>query len=88
MKRENEFKDLAKNLHHLLSTRQIRGVYNPLTHLVMVRDRLFFTYFLLPFFYLIFSATNDESTTSRTSYSRCCQRSSSHSWDYKARISR
>lgn len=33
-KRQEEFTNLAKNLHHLLSTRHIRGVYNPIMHLV------------------------------------------------------
>ena len=28
-KKENEFKTLAQNLHHLLSTRHISGIYNP-----------------------------------------------------------
>ena len=30
-KRDEEFKLYAKNLHHLVSTKQIRGVFNPLT---------------------------------------------------------
>lgn len=28
-KKEEEFKSYAKNLHHLVSTKQIRGIYNP-----------------------------------------------------------
>lgn len=34
--KENEFRNLAQNLHHLLSTKHVRGVYNPVAHLVMV----------------------------------------------------
>jgi hypothetical protein len=29
IKKEKEFKYLSENLHHLVSTKQIRGVYNP-----------------------------------------------------------
>jgi hypothetical protein len=33
--RNKEFRSLAQNLHHLMSTKQIRGVYNPNPQLVM-----------------------------------------------------
>lgn len=33
-KRDDEFSNLAKHLHHLLSTQQIRGVYQPLQNLI------------------------------------------------------
>lgn len=29
VKKEKEFKHLSENLHHLVSTKHIRGVYNP-----------------------------------------------------------
>lgn len=34
--RREEFTKLARNMHHLTSTRQIRGVYNPLPFLMPV----------------------------------------------------
>lgn len=34
--REKEFKELTENLHHLVSTKQIRGVYNPYASLLEV----------------------------------------------------
>lgn len=45
--RDNEFKSLAQNLHHLMSTQHIRGVFNPIPQLVMVCLRLidFFFFF-------------------------------------------
>lgn len=36
-KKQQEFKDLTENLHHLVSTKQIRGVYQPPSHLLEVR---------------------------------------------------
>lgn len=35
-KKQKEFKDLTENLHHLVSTKQIRGVYQPPSHLLEV----------------------------------------------------
>lgn len=37
-KRDKEFKSLAQNLHHLMSTQHIRGVFNPIPQYVMVSD--------------------------------------------------
>ncbi len=37
-KRDKEFKSLAQNLHHLMSTQHIRGVFNPIPQYVMVCD--------------------------------------------------
>jgi myosin heavy subunit len=34
--KEKEFKQLTENLHHLVSTKQIRGVYQPPPHLLEV----------------------------------------------------
>eukprot|EP01033_Poteriospumella_lacustris_P000690 gene690-487_t len=34
-KRDKEFKSLAQNLHHLMSTQHIRGVFNPIPQYVM-----------------------------------------------------
>lgn len=39
-KRDKEFKSLAQNLHHLMSTQHIRGVYNPIPQYVMVCDEM------------------------------------------------
>jgi hypothetical protein len=53
IKKEGEFKSYAENLHHLVSTRQIRGIYNPREELLEVRlendDVAFLPFYLYPF---------------------------------------
>lgn len=43
LKKEKEFQQLTENLHHLVSTKQIRGVYQPPSHLLEVVFFFFFS---------------------------------------------
>lgn len=36
IKRDDKFRNLAQNLHHLMSTKHVRGVYNPQLDLMEV----------------------------------------------------
>jgi hypothetical protein len=44
-KKTEEFRNLAQNLHHLISTRHIRGVYNPVQYFVAVSLCVYFLKF-------------------------------------------
>lgn len=43
-KKEDEFTQLAQNLHHLVSTKRIPGIYKPLPYYNNVRGVVFFVY--------------------------------------------
>jgi hypothetical protein len=45
--KEREFRALAENLHHLMSTKQIRGVFNPRAEYVNVRFLVILSIYIL-----------------------------------------
>jgi len=64
-KKEQEFKTLAQNLHHLLSTNHISGIYNPAFQFLEVISPY---YPSVAYLDLLFPDTDDEFNASRKSH--------------------